>query len=167
MTVNIRITESDNLATIMPRGAEAMGSVLDDEIGKVIDNIQEEMSVEGSPVTYPIYWDSEEQKKEVIAKLRAEGNLPYQRTGQTQMSWYQVHENGQFLLGNPLISSRYVYGRLAGGSSLLEGGQSDIFVGRWPAFSDVVNRLWENFASTFDALRVKLGNAFMRSKGGE
>lgn len=40
----------------------------------------------GSP-KYPLRWKSARQRRYVMAKLRREGNLPYQRTGQFQDAW--------------------------------------------------------------------------------
>lgn len=40
----------------------------------------------GKPV-YPIQWTSERQRRFVMAKLRREGNLPYQRTGALVNAW--------------------------------------------------------------------------------
>lgn len=42
--------------------------------------------IPGSPV-YPIRWTSEKQRRFVMAKLRRENNLPYQRTGQLAAGW--------------------------------------------------------------------------------
>ena len=37
---------------------------------------------------YPLRWKSERQRRFVMAKLRNENNLPYQRTGQLTASWF-------------------------------------------------------------------------------
>jgi hypothetical protein len=40
------------------------------------------------PVVYPIQWTSARQRRYVMAKLRADGNLPYQRTGRYVRGWH-------------------------------------------------------------------------------
>lgn len=49
---------------------------------------------------HPIEWTSERQRKFVMAKLRAEGNLPYQRTGGLAQSWQVTDQTqgGRFTL---------------------------------------------------------------------
>lgn len=39
------------------------------------------------PPSYPIRWKSERQRRYVMAKLRRENNLPYQRTGRLRQGW--------------------------------------------------------------------------------
>lgn len=63
---------------------------------------------------YPLRWKSEKQRRFVMAKLRAEGNLPYQRTGRLEASWYVEFEpdadGGLFVVGNEASYARYVVG---------------------------------------------------------
>jgi len=73
------------------------------ETGAILGRVQRKMSKEGSPISYPVKWDSEKQRRFVMAKLRLEDNLPYQRTGDYVNNWsIQPTENG---LGNVLKNS--------------------------------------------------------------
>ena len=49
---------------------------------------------------YPLRWKSERQRKFVMAKLRRDGNLPYQRTGQMSAAW---EVKGSISGGNPTL----------------------------------------------------------------
>jgi hypothetical protein len=40
-----------------------------------------------TPADYPLRWKSAKQRRYVMAKLREDDNLPYQRTGELQKSW--------------------------------------------------------------------------------
>jgi hypothetical protein len=63
---------------------------------------------------YPLRWKSDKQRRFVMAKLRAEGNLPYQRTGKLEAGWYVEFEpdasGGLFVVGNDAAYARYVVG---------------------------------------------------------
>lgn len=39
------------------------------------------------PPSYPLVWRNPAQRRAVIKKLRAENNLPYQRTGELEQGW--------------------------------------------------------------------------------
>lgn len=66
------------------------------------------------PPRYPLKWKSERQRKYVMAKLRAENNLPYQRTGALIAAW-EFNANtsevgGLIEIVNPSPVARYVFG---------------------------------------------------------
>jgi hypothetical protein len=67
----------------------------------------------GKPV-YPIQWTSEKQRRFVMAKLRRDGNLPYQRTGALVNAWqvdYNTADYEGFLrVFNPSDVEQYVTG---------------------------------------------------------
>lgn len=77
--------------------------------------------------TYPIEWDSEKQKKFVLAKLRKEHNLPYRRTGKTQRGWTLTSLEDGYRLANEEPAAFFVYGDMFKRKS-----QSRIHAGRWP-----------------------------------
>lgn len=49
--------------------------------------VRELVNVQIPKPTYPLKWKSEKQRRYVMAKLRKEGNLPYNRTGDFQKRW--------------------------------------------------------------------------------
>jgi len=69
-------------------------------------------------VKYPIEWTSEKQRRFVMAKLRAENNLPYQRTGRKPYGWQMnVEASGgtvTIVIRNIWNAARFVFGALLG-----------------------------------------------------
>ena len=69
------------------------------------------------PAKKPIEWTSAKQRRYVMAKLREENNLPYQRTGKLAASWQvQTVSSGgtfQIIVRNDAPPAKYVYGTLA------------------------------------------------------
>lgn len=66
---------------------------------------------------YPLQWASERQRKFVMAMLRKNNNLPYQRTHELSQAWVikDLTENGVFsiVIENPAKAAKFVYGSLA------------------------------------------------------
>lgn len=54
---------------------------------KVRDRARVVLSVMPGRPHYPLAWTSERQRRFVMAKLRRENNLPYQRTGRMVAAW--------------------------------------------------------------------------------
>jgi len=91
---------------------------------QVATNVRKRMSQEGKPVTYPIQWDSERQRRFVMWKLRKEGNLPYRRTDRYRFSWRE-----EFQPYTATVHNESPAGAIGG---LASGWQSRIHRGRWP-----------------------------------
>ncbi len=49
-------------------------------VGRLRSRLLARLQVKPNKPTYPLRWKSERQRRYVMAKLREEGNLPYQRT---------------------------------------------------------------------------------------
>lgn len=77
---------------------------------QILDTLREEP---GKP-KYPIRWKSERQRRYVLAKLREEGNLPYDRTGALLKAWDVRVENdgtgGIMVVENTSPNAAYVVG---------------------------------------------------------
>lgn len=84
----------------------------------------ERMAEEGAPVQYPIQWDSEKQRRAVIAKLAREGNLPYRRTQRYVRGWKVVRMGNRYEVLNPVEYAAWVGG-------MANGWHSSVFAGRW------------------------------------
>jgi len=52
-----------------------------------LDMLERFRSLTPPPQTFPLTWPSAKQRRFVMAKLRGDNNLPYQRTGQLQNGW--------------------------------------------------------------------------------
>ena len=92
------------------------------------------MRTPGKKPTYPIQWDSDKQRRFVLAMLRAANNLPYRRTDKLPSGWTieRAGENG-YKLYNPAPTAVYVYGNMQGER------QSKIHENRWPVMQEVVD----------------------------
>lgn len=128
--------------TIKTQGAELVRKGLEDlgaEIPKIarLDIYNMMLSVRrllrapGRPPTYPIKWDSDKQRRFVLAMLRAKGNLPYQRTGGLPAGWQIERVADGYRLYNPARAAVYVYGNFEGAR------QSRIHQGRHPVVQEL------------------------------
>jgi hypothetical protein len=106
--------------------------------------------------TTPINWDSEKQRKFVLAKLRKEHNLPYKRTGKTQRGWVLSALEDGYRLANEESAAFFVFGDMFKRKS-----QSMIHAGRWPltkviAFEEL-DTLPEEIRLDIDAAKKRSG----------
>lgn len=97
---------------------------------RVKSQLLRKLRLEPGAPDYPIDWTSEKQRRYVMAKLRRENNLPYQRTHQLSQGW-DVNvtfgrDGGTITLENPLDHSIYVY-----------GPRQQRFLSKWPE-ADVI-----------------------------
>lgn len=81
---------------------------------RIARRVRAELRTEPPPPTYPLQWKSQRQRRYVLAKLRREGNLPYQRTGRLLRGWevsYNTDNFGGLLeVENDTSYARYVQG---------------------------------------------------------
>ena len=82
--------------------------------------------------TYPINWDSNKQRIFVIAMLRAQDNLPYQRTDAMPRGWEIENTGTGYQIYNSNDAAVYVYGNYEGAR------QSNIHAGRQPVFQQTL-----------------------------
>ena len=116
---------------LVRQGLEAFG----DEIPKVgrqriylrMLRIKSRMSANAPKVRYPIDWDTQKQKRFVLAKLSQEGNLPYRRRGKTQRAWMLTALPEGYRLANEEEAAFFVFGDLFKRKS-----QSNIHRSTWP-----------------------------------
>jgi hypothetical protein len=91
----------------------------------------EQLKEAGKPVTYPIQWDSERQKRAYFATNGFGAGIPYQRTETYQYSGHVAPKpyGAQFFKPHPA-------GAIGG---TFEGWQSRIQRGRWKKIFNVVD----------------------------
>lgn len=114
----------------------------------------------GLPVTYPINWDSDKQKIYVIAKLRREGNLPYERTGDTEQAWGYASITNGYEVSNIGHNAVFLYGTpsgvLPGAVKVTPSGQSHIHAGRWRLIHEVLTAVLSRLPdSLLQALKIE------------
>jgi hypothetical protein len=130
--------------TIKTQGAELVRKGLQDleaEVPKIarLDiydmmlDVRAIMRNPGLRPSYPIRWDSDKQRRFVLAMLRENDNLPYRRTDELPKGWTieKAGVNG-YKLYNPATASVYVYGNFEGAR------QSRIHQGRHPVVQQIV-----------------------------
>lgn len=110
---------------------------LRDETVSIIEKVMRKMQKPGAPSTSPVNWDSERQRRFVLAKLRLEGNLPYSRTNQYINGWSIEKTPRGTLLKNPTPGSLYISGGARGDR------QSNIHKNRWTKLRDAVDEVMQ------------------------
>lgn len=127
----MKVTDNiDQVAGDINKFVDDLQTEAENMLGETVENIRARMSVEGDPITYPVNWDNERQRRFVMAKLRKEGNLPYKRTGQYALGW----KANRIPFGHSL-SNAHPAGAVGGTPS---GWQSRIHRGRWPYLLNVL-----------------------------
>ena len=105
------------------------------------------LTLPGASVQYPLDWASPQQRAAVRRKLRAQGNLPYRRSGSYQRGWtisvVQDTRAVMFALTNPTAWARWVGGTLDWRNTSPGIGQQPMFRGRWQP-SQTVATQWAN-----------------------
>lgn len=85
----------------------------------------------GARPSYPIKWDSERQRRFVMAMLRAMDQIPYRRQGSSSR-WELVKLDKGYRFEHPGAHAVYLWGDYDGSR------QSRIHEGRWPAMQPLV-----------------------------
>lgn len=135
--------------TIKTQGAELVRKGLADlseEIPKItrkdiydmMREIRKTLRKPGKRPTYPIQWDSDKQRRFVLAMLRAKNNLPYQRTNRLPSGWEIERTGDGYKLYNSAAPAVYVYGNFEGAR------QSRIHQGRHPVMQEVAEAAIQN-----------------------
>lgn len=82
--------------------------------GRLRSRVLKIVAVEPGKPNYPLRWASAKQRRYVMAKLRAENNIPYQRTHEFVKAWDAKFkfdaDGGAFEVENKSPIARYVVG---------------------------------------------------------
>lgn len=116
-TATVDVTPFEQLQVFFEQFEDVAYSEFEDTVEDNKANILDELQTQPQSAVHPIEWASEKQRKFVMAKLRRENNLPYQRTGKLAQGWVVEvkRESGNFfmVIENPSSISKFVYGSLA------------------------------------------------------
>jgi hypothetical protein len=99
-------------------------------VGETVGIIHSRMAEEGSPISYPVDWDSEKQREAFFATGGFGKGIPYQRQGVYEAGW----KEGQTSAGYELANA-HPAGAIGGTP---EGWQSRIHRGRWNNLATVL-----------------------------
>lgn len=107
----------DNLIDFLGNQDEFVAAIGQRVFDRHAPDLLSELQREPGKPKYPLQWTSEKQRKFVMAMLRKEDNLPYERTHKLSQGWI-VKPNisgGVFsiLVENPAPQAKFVYGSLA------------------------------------------------------
>jgi hypothetical protein len=111
--------QAERLKLLVQAATRSALDVIDTAVGQ----IKARMQVEPPPPSYPIKWDSEKQRRYVMAKLRKENNLPHTRTHEYINGFVQDRTDDSVTLSNPDPAAAI------GGFYM--GWQSNIHKGNW------------------------------------
>ena len=107
----------------------------------------------GSPITYPVKWDSEKQRRAYFATDGFGAGIPYRRSGKHAEFKVEKLENG-YKVSAPFPECKFIYGDALG------KGQSRIHQGRWPIAVDVIEAELSNLPEEVDkALQTEIRKA--------
>lgn len=155
----------DELPQFFKRLIDGSEDAINESLSKVVELITEDMREPGSPVTYPIQWDSEKQRRFVMAKLKKDNDLPYTRKGDYVQGWTKTPISNGWEISNKHPAGA-IGGTLKGTPSLIaQGGiamttwQSKIHRSRWKVFSTTAaQRLSELPKKIIKAIKLMAGN---------
>lgn len=119
---------------------DALDSAAREELRKTAELIRDDMREEGKPVTYPVQWDSERQRRAFFATNGFGAGIPYTRTGKYNSGWAVAEFSAGYT-----ISNSHPAGAIGGtisnsfdpfnSSNVAAGWQSKIHRGRWKEFA--------------------------------
>ena len=138
MKVTVKVTGGKQVYQSLVKLGESVDQIVNSDIEKQLKAAQKELQKPGKPVTYPVKWDSERQRRAFFATNGFGRGIPYKRTGRYVRS-FRVTKTGRgndrrYTLVNPWPKTKYV------GGDTRARQQSRIHGGRWPLIADVVKK---------------------------
>ena len=97
---------------------------------QVSANVRRRMREDGKPVTYPVQWDSERQKRAFFATDGFGHGIPYRRKNRYRYGWKE-----ELTAFGATLRNESPAGAIGGTTS---GWQSKIHRGRWPHLLSVL-----------------------------
>lgn len=114
---------------------EAAPRIVNADIEQAMDAAVGELQQPGDPITYPVHWDSERQRRAFFATDGFGRGIPTKRTGAYQEGWH-VTKTGSGTARAYTVSNPVKYARYVGGAAY--GKQSNIHAGRWKVARDII-----------------------------
>ena len=131
---------------VMPDAMLEVERVIKNRLYQIAASIMYDMSLAGTPPTYPIHWDSDKQRKAFFASKGFGQGIPTSRTKAYESGWTLDAITNGVTVYNDHKGARYIAGTLRGGTRPADGGQSAIHLGRWNSFHDVVVKHLEDIS---------------------
>lgn len=132
----VRLSVKTVGADLVRRGLEDLGAEIPkigtQRIYLVMLRARTRLRKPGARPTYPIRWDSEKQRRAYFATDGFGRGIPYRRSGRYPKGWELAKLPNGYRIENNTPAARYIGGDYSG------QGQSQIHMGRWPLFQEVV-----------------------------
>lgn len=142
-------------AKLVRKGLEDLGAeipkIARKDIYDMMLRVRKVMRTPGKRPRYPIQWDSDKQRRYVLAMLREQDNLPYRRTDALPNAWDIVRTPTGYRMENPLSAAVYVYGNFAGER------QSSIHEGRHPVAQEIMDAEIDGLPPTIEEHITRYG----------
>lgn len=147
------------IRAIFDKSEEAALETLGETAAKIVQDMREP----GKPITYPVQWDSEKQRRAFFATDGFGKGIPYVRTGAYQRGWTKSDLPHGFQVSNQHPAGA-IGGTLTGAPSLAAVGrsslstwQSKIHRGRWKSILvTTAQRVSELPRRIMDKIRIKV-----------
>lgn len=114
MAINITVAVDDDILQAyqqrIPQYPKLLQRAFQGELRRVSQKYLKQLQTPPGAPRYPLRWKSERQRRYVMAKLRRENNLPYQRTGRLTRGWKLTLERDRVRLENATPYAIFVQG---------------------------------------------------------
>lgn len=114
VSVTVPVDVLDAIADAAQQSPKLMETAFKRQISRLKRQVLDELADEPGKPKYPLRWKSARQRRFVMAKLRRENNLPYQRKHQLAKGWRVtddvLSEGGLFAVENATPYARFVQG---------------------------------------------------------
>lgn len=135
----------------LARAPQLTAQVMQRTVSRVAPRALAPFQREGSPVTYPIRWQSERQRRAFFASNGFGKNIPYRRTGKLNASYKigvttSATELPSVYLTNPVSYRKFVVGRY----------QQRMFGGRWFKERTLIRQARELLADEVETDLIKV-----------
>lgn len=130
----------------------------------VMIRIRDEMRKAGKPITYPVKWDSEKQRRAFFATNGFGRGIPTKRTDKYIQAWEvrQTRGKGGRLSSGFQLTNTTSYSKWVGGDAYGKR-QSRIHQGRWALVNDVATREIQNIDDKIADVLLLAGRRIVKS----
>ena len=130
--------ENKQVSQNLERLGPAVDGVVNADIQQALENAHYDLQQPGSPIKYPVQWDSEKQRRAYFASNGFGAGIPYARIGAYNAGW-EITKTGHGTAREFSLRNIKTYWRFVGGGNYGRE-QSRIHRGRWAIAYDIVKK---------------------------
>lgn len=138
MKVTVKVTGGKKVYQSIVKLGESIDTIVNADIEKQMNAALKELQRPGKPITYPVKWDSERQRRAFFATDGFGSGIPYKRTGRYSKS-FRVVKTGKGAKRSYALINTWAKAKYVGGDARAQR-QSRIHAGRWPLVADTVRK---------------------------